>query len=67
MFSLKLCAKICHLYVTETNLKEDLSFINPYPHGLLNELKPTGGGAETAPPMKNIVNGLILSPKSVQK
>ena len=23
---------------------------NPYPHGLLNELKPTGG-AETAPPL----------------
>ena len=55
-----------HDIFTLASARQYMGF-NPNPHGLLNELKPTGGGAETAPPMKNIVNGLISSPKSVQK
>ena len=32
---------------------EALIIFNPYPHGLLNELKPTGGGSKGPPYQKH--------------
>ena len=39
-----------------------LSAINPYPHGLYNVFFPTGGRADSTPPIITIVDGLPYSP-----